>query len=113
MTMNDVPVAVPGLLTIEEAAVVLRIGRTCAYELARQFTATGGRDGLPVIRVGCLLRVPRIALEQMIGGPITWPVVDLEAELSHRVAPVTSPTRRHAGFAPLSRSGQSSLPFSA
>ena len=54
------------VLSIEEAAEFLRIGRTCAYELARRYEATGGADGLPVIRVGRLLRVPRAALMRMI-----------------------------------------------
>ncbi|MDP8900799.1 MAG: helix-turn-helix domain-containing protein, partial [Actinomycetota bacterium] len=39
----------PEVLTIEEAAVVLRISRTSAYELARVWRATGGAEGLPVI----------------------------------------------------------------
>ena len=61
--------AAPDLLTVEEAADVLRIGRTKAYELARRYLVTGGAEGLPVVRVGHLLRVPRQALlEQFIGG---------------------------------------------
>jgi len=50
-------------MTVEEAAKQLRIGRTLAYRLAREFLATGGRSGLPVIRVGRLLRVRRSDLE--------------------------------------------------
>ncbi len=53
------------LLTVEEAADVLRIGRTLAYTLARRYQATSGRDGLPVVRVGYLLRVPRWALMEL------------------------------------------------
>ena len=66
--------AVPDLLTIEEAALVLRIGRTTAYELARRDLASGGGEGLGVVRVGRLLRVRRSALERLIGGPLTMPV---------------------------------------
>ena len=61
---------VPDLLTVEEAARVLRISRATAYKEARRYLATGGKEGLPVILVGGVLRVPRILLEAMIGGPI-------------------------------------------
>ena len=64
----------PDLFTITEAAVVLRIGRTTAYDLARRDLATGGGEGLGVIRVGGQLRVPRAALERLIGAPIETPV---------------------------------------
>lgn len=63
----------PDFLTVEEAARVVRIGRTTAYDLARQFLATGGREGLPVVRFGKQLRVPRCRLEEALGGPISWP----------------------------------------
>jgi hypothetical protein len=56
----------PVLLTIEEAAGVLRIGRSLAYELARQYEASNGRAGLPVLRVGSCLRVPRWTLAELI-----------------------------------------------
>lgn len=62
---------VPDLLTVEEAARVLRIGRTKAYAMAREWRATGGRSGLPVVDFGHVLRVPRRALEEMIGAPIS------------------------------------------
>ena len=65
---------VPDFLRVEEAARVLRIGRTAAYELAREFLATAGKSGLPVVRVGRQLRVPRHHLEVLAGGPVSWPL---------------------------------------
>lgn len=42
---NDRPVhTYPPFLTVEEAAAILRVGRTCAYQLARQFEATDGDE---------------------------------------------------------------------
>lgn len=60
----------PDFFTVEEAACILRIGRTAAYELARKWRATDGRDGLPVVAFGRLLRVPRATLETLSGGPL-------------------------------------------
>jgi excisionase family DNA binding protein len=60
----------PEVLTIEEAAKVLRISRGAAYALARQWLDSGGRQGLPVVRLGRSLRVPRAGLLRLldIGG---------------------------------------------
>jgi hypothetical protein len=61
----------PDLLTIEEAARVIRVGRTKAYAMAREWRATGGEAGLPVIDFGHALRVPLCQLEKIVGGPLT------------------------------------------
>jgi len=42
----------PQTLTVEEAATILRIGRTAAYALAREWRSTGGRSGLSVLQLG-------------------------------------------------------------
>jgi excisionase family DNA binding protein len=65
---------IPDLLTVTEAARVLRVGRTTAYRLVREYLATAGRDGIPVIKVGGQLRVPRALLEKLIGGVLQLPV---------------------------------------
>jgi excisionase family DNA binding protein len=56
MTGGEGPSSV---LTVEEAAAMLRIGRTAAYDAAR-------RGDLPTIRIGRRIRVPRRALEKML-----------------------------------------------
>ena len=56
----------PAVLTLMEAAAILRIGRTTAYELAKQYLHTNGATGLPVIRVGKQLRVQRSRLDEVI-----------------------------------------------
>ena len=70
----------PLLLTVEEAAVVLRIGRTLAYSLAHRYEETGGVTGLPVIRLGNCLRVPRWALLELA---CTGRVVALSELVAH------------------------------
>ena len=47
------------LLTVAEAARLLRIGRGLCYELI-------ARGELPAVRLGRVIRVPRFALEQWI-----------------------------------------------
>ena len=61
---------VPELLTITEAAQLLRISRTTAYAEAKRFELTG--QGLPVIRVGHSLRAPREKLRRLIAGEASW-----------------------------------------
>lgn len=67
---------VPVLLTVEEAGALLRIGRTKAYAMAREWRETDGRSGLPVIDLGHVLRVPRRALEEMVGAELSEVVID-------------------------------------
>jgi len=47
------------LLTVPEAARVLRIGRNLAYDLV-------ARGEIPAVRFGRAIRVPRTALERLI-----------------------------------------------
>lgn len=63
----------PDLLTVEEAARIMRYSRTTASKEARLYLASGGREGLPVMQVAGLLRVARVRLEEMIGGPVHLP----------------------------------------
>ena len=56
----------PQLLTVDEAARLLRIGRSRAYELANEYLNSGCTTGIPVFRLGpgCM-RVPRWALIEL------------------------------------------------
>lgn len=49
----------PDFLTVEEAAEVLRLGRSRAYELTKRWRETGGAEGIPVVQLGRQLRVPK------------------------------------------------------
>lgn len=60
----------PDLLTVEEAGAVLRVGRTKAYAMASEWRRTEGASGLPVLDFGHVLRVPRHALEQLVGAEL-------------------------------------------
>lgn len=60
----------PDLLTIEEAARILRIGRTTAYAMGREWRVTDGRSGLKVSEFGGQLRVPRVWIEEQLGAPL-------------------------------------------
>lgn len=54
--MNELPAC----LTVEEAARVLRVGRTAAYAAVKA-------GDIPCIKVGRSIRVPRHKLEHMLG----------------------------------------------
>ena len=73
------------VLTLMEAATLLRIGRTTAYELAHEYLENGGMSGLPVIRVGRQLRVTRASLNDVMARGT-----------SQRTRPQRRPDRRGA-----------------
>ncbi len=58
---------VPVFLTVEEAARVLRICRTAAYQQAHRWLDTDGREGLPVRKLGSSLRVPTAEFAEHFG----------------------------------------------
>ncbi len=48
----------PGALTVEEAARLLRISRGLAFQQAAVYRETEGAEGIPNYRIGRVLRVP-------------------------------------------------------
>jgi hypothetical protein len=75
----------PLVMTLDQARSVLNVGRTTTYALARQFVASGGQEGLPVVLVGGTYRITRDALARFVGlHPI-----NVEAPAATE-APVTS-----------------------
>ena len=60
--LNELPLA----LTVQEAARQLRISPTTAYEQASRWLATEGAEGLPVVRLGRVPHVPRVAVERLL-----------------------------------------------
>ena len=64
------PVGLEGLplmLTVGEAAEVLRISRSSAYKLAEEWRVSGGGSGLPTVRLGGRLLVRRVDLAIIVG----------------------------------------------
>jgi hypothetical protein len=109
----------PDFLTVEEAARVLRIGRTAAYLAAKRYRETDGADGLPVVAIRGSLRVPRRLLEAMAGGPIATENPSepaTPAAQHHQPADPTTPAtnaRRTPKPRKPTADGQSALPFTA
>ena len=68
----------PLLLTIRQAAKVLDICPAKAYEMAHRYEATGC-EGLPVIRLDKLYRVPRWAFAVLVLTGRVVTVAELEA----------------------------------
>lgn len=59
----------PLMLTLTEAATVLRVSRTSAYKLANEWRRTDGATGLPTVRLGSRLLVRRVDLALIVGMP--------------------------------------------
>lgn len=65
----------PDLLTVGEAMRILRLGRTTLYQQTSLFIATdGARGDIPAKKFGRQTRILRAQLEELLGGPITWPI---------------------------------------
>ena len=97
--------ALPIMLTIDEAARVLRIGRSKAYEAAT-YTSSGGTQGLPCLRLGDLLRVPKFALHDYV---TTGRIVQLIPQTDANATPHATVPRKSARKSPATDRAQLSL----
>jgi excisionase family DNA binding protein len=63
---------------LREAAEVLGISNSAAYELANAWLATDGQTGLPAVRMGRRILIPRSAIDRLAAvGTDTGEVVNL------------------------------------
>ena len=61
----------PDILTIREVADFMRISPAVAYEMARRYKATRGREGLPIFMAGArMMRVSKIELKKFLAGEL-------------------------------------------
>jgi hypothetical protein len=107
----------PLMLTVEQTCAVLGIGRSLAYAEVRRYLATAGRGGIPAIRIGSAIRVPRVGLvDLMLAVPV--PVVSGVAPLHTVTSPSSGPdstnrTRRRRTTRSSRTSDVAQLPFAA
>ncbi len=85
-------------LTVEEAAGLLRIGRTKAYDMTREWRANGGKSGLPVLDCSNVLRVPVYPLAEMLGVEVSHLLALLHAGTA---APEPEPSPAPAPQSPI------------
>lgn len=90
-TQPDAATEAAEVLTLMEAATLLRIGRTTAYELAHEYLDTGGTSGLPVIRAGRQLRVTRVSLNDVMACGTSQERVRNAEELTRTKPPTSDP----------------------
>jgi hypothetical protein len=115
--VEEAVASLPLMLTVEQAREVLWIGRSLAYGEVRRYLATDGREGIPAVRIGSAIRIPRAGLvDLMLAAPA--PVASDPVTL-HAVAPAQSEyasrsRTRRSGTSRSPRSGDvAQLPFTA
>lgn len=60
----------PTFLTVEQAAKVLQLGRSKAYELTVEWERSGGKSGIPFVWFGNQKRIPLDALMRWVDGQL-------------------------------------------
>jgi hypothetical protein len=100
----------PLMLTVEQTCEVLGIGRSLAYAQVRRYLASEGREGIPAVRIGTALRIPRTGLVELLLAASAPTHVD--AAVLHVVPTreATRPSRRRTRGTP---SFVAELPFAS
>ncbi len=104
------------VLTVEQTAQVLGIGRQTAYAQCRLCLATDGREGIPCHRIGRLILIYRHELEVWLGFPIVGPPENDEPasappSASGTTSPGASTRSRASGRTRRVNADQATLPF--
>jgi hypothetical protein len=100
----------PLMLTVDETCEVLGIGRSLAYAQVRRYLASQGREGIPAVRIGTALRIPRTGLvELLLSPPAPTPI---DASVLH-VVPTPEATRPSKRATRGSASFMPELPFAS
>ena len=73
MQRDGVMDEVPEFLTVDQAASLLQVGRTTAYDLTVAWETSSGRVGLPFVWFGSRKRVPRTALFRYVESRLREP----------------------------------------
>jgi len=63
----------PLVYSVEEVARILGISRGLAYQEARAYVITGGRAGIPTLKIGCRYVVPSAALREYLSLSVPHP----------------------------------------
>ena len=77
-------------VSVVEAADLLGVGRTKAYDMTREWRANGGESGLPVIDCSNTLRVPLHPLAEMLGVEVSHLVAVLRDATAAEPSPAES-----------------------
>jgi hypothetical protein len=96
LAIEQAPAHLPLMLSIDQTCQVLSVGRSLAYAQVRRYLATGGREGIPAVRIGGALRVQRTALvELLLSAPAP---TGSDGTVVHDVADLApnTPTTRHS-----------------
>lgn len=92
---GNVPRRSNDVISVEQMADIVGVGRQSAYAQCRLYLASGGTEGVPCHRIGRLIRIYRTELERWLGFP-----VDLPEPTDAAPIPTPTPPRPSAAATP-------------